>query len=66
VRQSQMPHLSRAAFTLLGVPGASHALEQAFSRAGKGVDYKRKPRLSGQTAASLIFAHENYRRGHIV
>ena len=66
VRQSQMPYLSRAAFTMLGIPGASHALEQAFSRASRGVDYKRKPRLSGQTAASLIFAHENYRRGNII
>ena len=65
-RQAQMPHLARAAFTLLGVPGASHALEQAFSRAGRGVDYKRKPRLSGKTGAALIFAHENYRRGHVV
>lgn len=65
-RQSQMPYLSRAAFTMLGIPGSSHALEQAFSRASRGVDYKRKPRLSGQIAASLIFAHENYRRGHII
>ena len=60
----RMPHLAVLAQDLLGIPGASHALEQSFSRAGRAVDYRRRPRLSGETAACTMFCHENLIRGH--
>ena len=58
-RALQMPHLAEIARDLLCIPGSSHALERAFSRAGRGVDPRRRPRLRKDSAANLIFCHEN-------
>ena len=58
-RAWQMPHLAELAQDLLCIPGSSHALERAFSRAGRGVDPRRRPRLRKDSAANLIFCHEN-------
>jgi hypothetical protein len=58
-RAWQMPHLAEFARDLFSIPGSSHALERAFSRAGRGVDPRRRPRLRKDSAASLIFCHEN-------
>jgi hypothetical protein len=57
-RAWQMPHLAEFARDLFSIPGSSHALERAFSRAGRGVDPRRRPRLRKDSAASLIFCHE--------
>ena len=38
---AQMPHLAVIARDLLGIPGASHALERAFSHAGQAVDPRK-------------------------
>ena len=58
-RALQMPHLAQIALDLFSIPGSSHALERAFSRAGRGVDPRRRPRLRKDSAAKLIFCHEN-------
>ena len=58
-RAWQMPHLAELARDLLCIPGSSHALERAFSGAGRGVDLRRRPRLRKDSAANLIFSHEN-------
>ena len=58
-RAWQMPHLAEFARDLFSIPGSSHALERAFSRAGRGVDPRRRPRLRRDSAAKLIFCHEN-------
>ena len=58
-RAWRMPHLAELARDLLSIPGSSHALERAFSRAGRGVDPRRRPRLRKDSAANLIFCHEN-------
>ncbi len=61
-RAWQMPHLAEFARDLFSIPGSSHALERAFSRAGRGVDPRRRPRLRKDSAASLLFCHENFIR----
>ena len=61
-RAWQMPALALLARDCLGMPGSSHALERAFSHAGRGVDPRRRPRLAPQNACALIMAHENVRR----
>ena len=61
-RAWQMPHLAMAARDAFGTPGSSHALERAFSSAGRAVDHKRRPRLSRRRGASIIFCHENVQR----
>jgi hypothetical protein len=58
-RALQMPHLVELARDLLCIPGSSAALERAFSRAGRGVDPRRRSRLGKDSAAKLIFCHEN-------
>jgi len=58
-RAWRMPHLAELARDLLSIPGSSHALEREFSRAGRGVDPRRRPRLRKDSAANLIFCHEN-------
>ena len=58
-RAWQMPHLAEFARDLFSIPGSSHALERAFSRAGRGVDPRRRPRLRKDSAANLIFCHVN-------
>jgi hypothetical protein len=58
-RALQMPHLAQLALDLFSIPGSSHALERAFSRAGRGVDPRRRARLRKDSAAKLIFCHEN-------
>ncbi len=58
-RAWQMPHLAEFPRDLFSIPGSSHALERAFSRAGRGVDPRRRPRLRKDSAANLIFCHEN-------
>ena len=58
-RAWRMPHLAELARDLLCIPGSSHALERAFSRAGRGVDPRRRPRLRKDSAANLIFCHEH-------
>jgi len=55
----QMPHLAELVRDLLCIPGSSHDLERAFSRAGRGVDPRRRPRLRKDSAANLIFCHYN-------
>ena len=58
-RAWRMPHLAELARDLFSIPGSSHALERAFSRAGRGVDPRRRPRLRKDSAANLIFCYEN-------
>ena len=61
-RAWQLPHLAMAARDSLGTPGSSHALERAFSSAGRGVNHKRRPNLSRRHGAAIIFCHENVQR----
>ena len=61
-RAWQVPHLAMAARDSLGTPGSSHALERAFSSAGRGVNHKRRPNLSRRHGAAIIFCHENVQR----
>ena len=58
-RASQMPHLAEFAKDVFSIPGSSHALERAFSRAGRAVDPRKRSRLAKESAADLIFCHEN-------
>ena len=61
-RAWQMPTLARLARDTLGMPGSSHALERAFSHAGRGADARLRPRLAPRTACAIIMAHENVLR----
>ena len=44
-RQHQLPCLAALARDMFSVPGSSHALERAFSHAGRGCDHRRRPRF---------------------
>jgi len=56
------PYVAAVAIYAFSIPGSTAALERLFSGAGRAVT-RRRPRLTGTRASSLIFGHANVSMG---